>query len=100
MLVAAAAKGAVVVDDKARLDGLSEGDLAAAAPDAKERDLAGKWLFALQNTTQQPVLASLADRHLRARTLDASLTSTDQSEQPAPHHTIPTPPPPRHPNAH
>src|SRR3546814_3333466 len=70
MLVAAAAKGAVVVDDKARLDGLSEGDLAAAAQDAKARDLDGKWLFALQNTTQQPVLASLEDRDLRARILE------------------------------
>src|SRR3546814_171406 len=74
MLVAAAAKGAVVVDDKARLDGLSEGDLAAAAQDAKARDLDGKWLFALQNTTQQPVLASLEDRDLRARILDRKST--------------------------
>src|SRR3546814_16843285 len=67
MLVAAAAKGAVVVDDKARLDGLSEGDLAAAAQDAKARDLDGKWLFARQNTTQQPVLASPEARALPAR---------------------------------
>src|SRR3546814_6677754 len=42
MLVAAAAKGAVVVDDKARLAGLSEGDLAAAAQAAKDRDQIGR----------------------------------------------------------
>src|SRR3546814_8977982 len=81
MLVAAAAKGAVVVDDKARLDGLSEGDLAAAAQDAKARDLDGKWLFALQNTTQQPVLASLEDRDLRARILEASMTRTEHNDE-------------------
>src|SRR3546814_9045549 len=69
-LVAAAAKGAVVVDDKAKLAGLSEGDLAAAAQAAQDRDLDGKWVFPLQNTTQQPVLASLEDRDLRARILE------------------------------
>src|SRR3546814_16643726 len=66
MLVAAAAKGAVVVDDKAKLAGLSEGDLAAAAQAAQDRDLDGKWVFPLQNTTQQPVLAPPQDRDLRS----------------------------------
>ncbi|MGN7727239.1 peptidyl-dipeptidase Dcp [Luteimonas sp. 22616] len=81
MLVAAAAKGAVVVDDKAKLDGLSEGDLAAAAQDAAARKLDGKWLFALQNTTQQPVLVSLKDRDLRARILEASMTRTEHNDE-------------------
>jgi peptidyl-dipeptidase Dcp len=81
MLVAAAAKGAVVVDDKARLDGLSDGDLAAAAQDASARKLDGKWLFALQNTTQQPVLASLKDRDLRAEILEASETRTEHNDE-------------------
>ena len=81
MLVAAAAKGAVVVDDKAKLDGLSEGDLAAAAQDAAARKLDGKWLLALQNTTQQPVLASLKDRDLRAKILEASMTRTEHNDE-------------------
>lgn len=81
MLVAAAAKGAVVVDDKAKLDGLSEGDIAAAAQDAAARKLDGKWLLALQNTTQQPVLASLKDRDLRAKILDASETRTEHNDE-------------------
>ncbi|GAB3310686.1 peptidyl-dipeptidase Dcp [Luteimonas notoginsengisoli] len=81
MLVAAAAKGAVVVDDKAKLDGLSDGDIAAAAQDAAARKLDGKWLFALQNTTQQPVLASLKDRELRARILEASMTRTEHNDE-------------------
>ncbi|CTP89171.1 peptidyl-dipeptidase [Xanthomonas translucens pv. phlei] len=66
-LFAASAAGAVVVDDKAKLDGLSDGDIASAAQDAAARKLDGKYLLALQNTTQQPVLASLKDRALPPR---------------------------------
>ncbi|MET0807740.1 MAG: M3 family metallopeptidase, partial [Pseudoxanthomonas sp.] len=79
-LVAAAAAGAVQVDDKAKLDGLSEGDIASAAEDARSRKLDGKWLLALQNTTQQPVLASLKDRELRAQVLQASETRTERGD--------------------
>ncbi len=79
-LVAAAAAGAVQVDDKAKLDGLSEGDIASAAADAKSRKLDGTWLLALQNTTQQPVLASLTDRALRAKVLEASETRTERGD--------------------
>jgi len=79
-LVAAAAAGAVVVDDKANLAGLSDGDIASAAQDAKARKLDGKWLLALQNTTQQPVLVSLKDRDLRTKVLTASETRTEHSD--------------------
>ncbi|HYV40749.1 MAG TPA: M3 family metallopeptidase, partial [Thermoanaerobaculia bacterium] len=65
-------ESAVVVADKADLDGLSEGDIAAAAETAKERGMAGKWVLSLQNTTQQPALASLANRALRERLFQAS----------------------------
>src|SRR5947209_15719578 len=63
---------AVVVDDKAQLEGLSEGDIAAAADLAKERGLAGKYVIALQNTTRQPIVISLKNRALRERVLKAS----------------------------
>ncbi|MEE7545848.1 peptidyl-dipeptidase Dcp [Xanthomonas sp. Kuri4-1] len=79
-LVAASAAGAVVVDDKARLDGLSDGEIASAGEDAKGRKLDGKYLLALQNTTQQPVLASLKDRDLRAEVLRASETRTEKGD--------------------
>ena len=79
-LVAAAAAGAVQVDDKAKLDGLSEGDIASAAEGARSRKLDGTWLLALQNTTQQPVLASLKDRALRAKVLEASETRTERGD--------------------
>jgi peptidyl-dipeptidase Dcp len=68
---------AVVVDRRAALSGLSPGDLSAAADAAKEKKLDGKWLFPMQNTTQQPPLATLEDRELRQRILAASLARGD-----------------------
>jgi len=79
-LVAATAAGAVVVDDKAKLDGLSEGDIASAAQDATARKLDGKYLLALQNTTQQPVLASLKDRELRTQVMAASQSRAEKGD--------------------
>src|SRR6266853_1753230 len=64
---------AVVVDNKAELDGLSEADIANAAERAKERGLTGKWVLELQNTTQQPAISSLTNRALRERLLKASV---------------------------
>ena len=72
-LLAETNRSAVVVDDKAELAGLSAGDLAAAAEAAKERGLTGKWVLTLQNTTQQPALASLSNRALRQRLFRASV---------------------------
>ncbi|MEW9572006.1 peptidyl-dipeptidase Dcp [Rhodanobacter sp. Si-c] len=71
-LLAAAKDSALVVDDKARLDGLSDEDIAAAAQAAKDRGLTGKWVITLQNTTQQPALQSLKDRATRKALYDAS----------------------------
>jgi peptidyl-dipeptidase Dcp len=65
---------AIVVDDQAELDGLSEGELASAAQAAMDRGLAGRWVLTLQNTTLQPQLASLKSRGLRLRLLQASMT--------------------------
>jgi len=63
---------AVVVDDKSQLEGLSEGDIAAAAALAKERNLPGKYVIALQNTTRQPIVKTMKNRELRERILKAS----------------------------
>jgi peptidyl-dipeptidase Dcp len=63
---------AVVVEDKAQLAGLSEGDLAAAADLAKERGMAGKYVIALQNTTRQPIVIGMQNRSVRERVLKAS----------------------------
>src|SRR5690606_22722930 len=71
-LLAATNAGAVLVTDKARLEGLDEGTLAAAAEAAKAAGKEG-WLLELQNTTQQPVLGKLEDRALREEILAASM---------------------------
>ena len=64
---------ALIVDNKSDLDGLSEGEIAAAAETAKGRGLTGKWVLELQNTTQQPALSSLTNRTLRERLFQASV---------------------------
>lgn len=65
---------ALVVDDQSMLDGLTAEDIAAAAAGAASRGLDGKWVLPLQNTTQQPVLASLRRRAMRKRLFHASIS--------------------------
>jgi peptidyl-dipeptidase Dcp len=79
-LVAAAKAGALVVDDPARLAGLDAGALAAAAQDAKGRNMSGRWLIPLQNTTQQPALSSLADRATRQALFEQSWTRAEKGD--------------------
>ncbi len=76
-LVAAANANAVVVDDKAQLDGLSDAEIKVAADAAAARKLAGKWVIVLTNTTQQPILASIKDRGLRLKIMAASESRGD-----------------------
>jgi peptidyl-dipeptidase Dcp len=64
---------AVLVDDKAQLDGMTDADIEAAANAAKEKGYEGKWLITLRNTTIQPVLAEIKDRALRERIFTASI---------------------------
>jgi peptidyl-dipeptidase Dcp len=64
---------AVIVDESADLAGLSAAEIASAARAAGERGLAGQYVLPLQNTSGQPVLASLENRALRRRIHDASL---------------------------
>ncbi|HKD52840.1 MAG TPA: M3 family metallopeptidase, partial [Steroidobacteraceae bacterium] len=70
----ATTEGAVVVDNVADLDGLSKEQIGAAAQAAAARGLNGKWLIALQNTTNQPALAQLTNRALRERIYKASIS--------------------------
>ncbi len=72
---------AVVVDDRAQLAGLSEEQIAAAAEAAKARNLPGKYVIALLNTTGQPVEAQLQDRALRQRIFDASVARGSRDNQ-------------------
>jgi peptidyl-dipeptidase Dcp len=79
-LLAATKAGALVFDDASELEGLSEGDLAAAAEVAAGRDLVGRWVLALQNTTQQPALETLRRRDVRRRLFDASIHRADRGD--------------------
>ncbi|HZS61621.1 MAG TPA: M3 family metallopeptidase [Gemmatimonadaceae bacterium] len=64
-LLAATKAGALVIDDRQQLAGVSDAEIAAVATQ-------GQWALALQNTTQQPTLASLHRRDVRKRLFDAS----------------------------
>jgi peptidyl-dipeptidase Dcp len=81
--------GMLVVDDKAKLAGLSDAEIAAAAEAAKGRGLDIRmvggsdqkhFVIPLQNTTQQPALADLADRDTRATLFDHSWTRNEKGD--------------------
>jgi peptidyl-dipeptidase Dcp len=79
-LLAATKAAALVIDDPAQLKGLSKDDLAAAAEAAKERGMPGKHVIVLQNTTQHPLQASLANRAVRQRLFEASTRRADRGD--------------------
>ncbi len=64
---------AVVVDTKEELAGLTEEQIGAAAAAAKAKDLDGKYVIALLNTTGQPPEAQLHSRAVRERLHQASV---------------------------
>jgi peptidyl-dipeptidase Dcp len=72
-LLAATKAGALVIDDRGQLDGLSDAEIAAVAQD-------GKWVLKLQNTTQQPVQSSLTNRDVRKRLFDASIQRAEHGD--------------------
>ena len=79
-LLAATKAAALVFDDRAELEGLSEADIAAATEVANERKLPGKWVLRLQNTTQQPAQEFLRRRAVRQRLFDASIHRADRGD--------------------
>jgi len=79
-LLAGTKAGALVVDDAGKLDGLGADGIAAAAKAAEDRSQKGKWVLPLQNTTQQPALASLTDRATREALFAKSWTRTEQGD--------------------
>ncbi len=80
-LVAGAKAGALVVNDKAQLAGLSEAEIANAADAGKARGLKGKYVVPLQNTTQQPLLTDLSDRATRDKLFNNSWTRTEKGDK-------------------
>lgn len=63
---------AVIVDDVALLDGMSQGAIAAAKEAAEQRGHTGKYLLNITNTTRQPILTSLNNSEMRQRVWEAS----------------------------
>ncbi|GET33639.1 dipeptidyl carboxypeptidase II [Prolixibacter bellariivorans] len=80
-LMAAAKDGAMVVDNKAKLAGLSDNAIQAAAQDAKANNMDGKYLIPLQNTTQQPALQSLTNRAVRHELFEHSWTRAEKGDK-------------------
>ena len=79
-LLAGTKVGALVVENKSDLDGLTDAEIAAAADAAKQRGLTGKWVLPLRNTTQQPAQASLKNRAVRKRLFEQSTLRTSRSD--------------------
>ncbi len=77
-LIAGTKAGALVLDTKAELAGLTDDEIATAAHAAEARGLKGKYLIPLQNTTQQPMLQSLADRSVRQKLYDSSWNRSEK----------------------
>ena len=72
-LLAEANDLAVLVDDISELDGLTSGEISAAAEAAKEQGHEGSWLVTLVLPTGHPHLAALTDRDLRRRVHEAQV---------------------------
>src|SRR5437773_3724068 len=69
----------VVVDRREDLAGLSDNQIAAAVAAAKDEHKDGKLVLRLQNTTGQPALASLQNREIRERIMQASLSRNSKA---------------------
>lgn len=65
---------AVVVDSREELTGLDEALITAAENEAEARDMPGRFVIPLLNTSGQPPLASLQIRDLRQRILETSIS--------------------------
>ena len=72
-LLAAAKAGAMTVTDRAKLAGLSDGDVAAMKVEGRDA-----WSLSLQNTTQQPLLQDLTDRAARQALFERSWARAEQ----------------------
>ncbi|TMM50203.1 M3 family metallopeptidase [Qipengyuania marisflavi] len=72
--------GALIVDSRAQLAGLSAGEIQSAADLAAEKGMPGKFALALQNTTQQPLLPSLENREVREQLFMNSYHRADKGD--------------------
>jgi peptidyl-dipeptidase Dcp len=78
-LLAATKDGAYISTDKSALAGLSDAQITAAAHAAESRKLEG-YVLPLQNTTQQPDLASLSVRATREAVFEKSWNRAERGD--------------------
>jgi peptidyl-dipeptidase Dcp len=78
-LLAAAAASEYSTRDRSALAGLSDGQIAAAAEEAKTHKQQG-WVLPLQNTTQQPDLTFLSDRATRKAIYENSWNRAERGD--------------------
>jgi peptidyl-dipeptidase Dcp len=64
---------AIVVDSSEELAGLTDAEIKAASDEANTRNLPGKYVLPLLNTSGQPLLSTLENRALRQRIMETSL---------------------------
>ena len=77
-LLPAATNNAVVwVNTKEELAGLSDADIAQCQKDAESRGGKAPYCIVIINTTQQPILTTLANRETRRRAYEASIHRAD-----------------------
>ncbi|AZS36946.1 Dipeptidyl carboxypeptidase [Microbacterium lemovicicum] len=72
---------AVVFDDAAELDGLTDGELSAAARAAEDRGLPGRYVVTLTLFTGHPYLSVLTDRESRRRIMAASRSRGSRGDE-------------------
>ncbi len=80
-LLVARKNAAVLFDNLSDLDGLSSADIAAAKKSATEAGQDGKYLIAIINTTQQPVLQDLKNRASREKIFKASWYRAEKGDE-------------------
>lgn len=78
-VLAAMKEGGLHVETREELEGLSDAEVTAAGEAATMRGLSGFYL-SLQNTTQQPLLATLKHRETRRRLWQASLSRAEKGD--------------------
>nr|WP_232456844.1 M3 family metallopeptidase [Pedobacter psychrophilus] len=76
-LLAASKDGALIVDNKEALAGLSDEAIKAAG---NNPDYKGKFVLSLQNTTQQPPLKSLTNRDTRKKLFENSYNRAEKGD--------------------
>lgn len=79
-LLAAAKNAALVVDDKAKLKGMSDAEIKSASNKAGSDDHSGKYEVPLVNTTQQPALQDMENRDTRHELFEHSINRAEQGD--------------------